>query len=345
MAYQTPAAARATYNAFAGQYNVMAHYLDPERDFFLTIVEQVLHTLRNSSRTDIHTADFGTGNGVIAVKTKKLGTGNGVTVGVDVAAQVLRLDGKHLVSRAGFNTAASAPLAQRVCLIGADATDPETYNYLRRALPEGTQHFDLITAFSFADTIPFNLRPQTWQNWFDLLTPVHGRLVVTLNLELQEDDGVYQNNLLGTVAGVSIYDLHGNAGFRQVACPPLPGQTQDRIVRVANRMQYTRHAPESLFARCRQYVQQLVQGFGFTVVSLTNLGDHDISGGTIEFVDTVATCVNDIRPKWTRAGPVPDWFIAAGLREQHKRNEPVARQFLNQRLEPTPVSVIAVLRR
>jgi len=56
----------------------------------------------------------------VAVETKRLG--NGVTIGVDVATQVLRFDGRHLVSRA--------------------------------------QHFNLITTFSFASTLPFNLRPQ-----------------------------------------------------------------------------------------------------------------------------------------------------------------------------------------
>ncbi|KAF2815580.1 uncharacterized protein BDZ99DRAFT_118732 [Mytilinidion resinicola] len=53
MAYQTLAIASATYNAFAGQYNVMAHNREPERGFFLTFVAQVLQTLRNASRADI----------------------------------------------------------------------------------------------------------------------------------------------------------------------------------------------------------------------------------------------------------------------------------------------------
>ena len=39
----------------------MAHSLDLEHDLFPTIVGRVLQILHNGGRTDIHTADFGTG--------------------------------------------------------------------------------------------------------------------------------------------------------------------------------------------------------------------------------------------------------------------------------------------
>lgn len=42
-------------------------------------------------------------------------------------------------------------------------------------------------------------------------------LLVTLNLEIQEDDGANQNNLFRTIAGVSIYD-HLGVLYQHAAC-------------------------------------------------------------------------------------------------------------------------------
>lgn len=342
MAYQqTPAEAIETYNKLVGRYNERMFFLEPERDFFLTVVDQVLRTLRNKGHTNINSVDIGTANGAVAVGTKKLGTGAGVTVGLDICTDLLKIDGKHCVLCAGFETRSGAPPTKRVCLVSADATDRGSYDHLRGLLPAGKTHFDLITAFNFANGIPSNLRPRMWEQWRQLLAPGHGRLVVNISLELPENDGAGRNNILGTVAGACIYDFQGSAGWKTVTCPPPAGQTQDLNLLVPKCMQYTRRAPNSLFARCRQFVAAEAATYGFQVASVVTLGDRDFSGGGFPFVNAVRESTSAVT--WTRPGPMPDWFMATHLRDSHQALERVALEAFKQKLSGTAVQAIAVL--
>ncbi|OCK78453.1 hypothetical protein K432DRAFT_394760 [Lepidopterella palustris CBS 459.81] len=212
---------------------------------------------------------------------------------------------------------------------------------LKSLLPAGKTHFDLITAFNFANGIPSNLRPRMWEQWRQLLAPGHGRLVVNISLELPENDGAGRNNILGTVAGACIYDFQGSAGWKTVTCPPPAGQTQDLNLLVPKCMQYTRRAPNSLFARCRQFVAAEAATYGFQVASVVTLGDRDFSGGGFPFVNAVRESTSAVT--WTRPGPMPDWFMATHLRDSHQALERVALEAFKQKLSGTAVQAIAVL--
>jgi hypothetical protein len=155
-----------------------------------------------------------------------------------------------------------------------------------------------------------------WREWKNLLAPGHGRLVLTINLEMQEDDGDNQNNLRWTLAGSSTYDLSGASGVRVVHLPPPPGETQLQLTCVPAGKLYTRLAPDYLFARYRQMVQAQAQIYGFRVVSLTNLGNRDHSNGTIPFRNRVKLTEDYVRAWWTRPGPMPDCFLAKGIRDK-----------------------------
>lgn len=206
MVRETPLQARNTYNGFVGKSEAVAWTPTPEREEFLLLVRQVVEDLRRGGCTDIHSVDFGTGYGVVAVATKQMGTGRGITAGVDMAIAVLKCDGKHYVAKAGFTTSSKAPPEDRITLLGADASNLGTYNHLRGLLPLGTQHYDIITGFAFFSILPFNLRAQTLRSWASLLAP-HGRVVVAISLDLPEDDGDNSTSLLETAAGGATYSL------------------------------------------------------------------------------------------------------------------------------------------
>jgi len=104
------------------------------------------------------------------------------------------------------------PYAVRTKLIsnGYTATHPAMETKLHADLLRHTAAHSApprTHAFSFASYVHHSRRPQMWREWKNLLAPGYGGLVLTINLEMQEDDGDNQNNLRWTLAGSSTYDL------------------------------------------------------------------------------------------------------------------------------------------